>query len=34
MTHCFKLAAVFVLLSSIAFGQSPGQDPHLLHRSR
>ncbi len=25
MTRCFKLAAVFVLLSSIAFGQSPGK---------
>ena len=25
MTRCFKLAAVFVLLSSIAFGQSPAK---------
>ena len=25
MTHCLKLAAVFVLLSLIAFGQSPGK---------
>ena len=25
MTHCFKLAAVFVLLSPIAFGQSSGK---------
>ncbi len=25
MTRCFKLAAVFVLLSSVAFGQSPGK---------
>src|SRR3984957_18137313 len=25
MTHCFKVAAVFVLLSLIAFGQSSGK---------
>jgi hypothetical protein len=25
MTHCFKLATVFVLLSLTAFGQPPGK---------